>query len=396
VNRTNEQIDAGLRSLFIDAAGQISGSELARRRVIDPMPRRSLRPLAAGLAVAVVAGAAGAVLARHVHQATPAGVHHPQVTLSPTPRPTPPTALPLAFPPFFAPDDLTLGAPLAFGHLSLTGADSTLQIGGYKLSVSRDPGSPGTAPVWRIDRSPAPGTATLRQRFAPAATPTPNAEGVIPTPSVSYDPATGQLQYNTGTLELGGASLDAVPTDAADAARLATLFMTQRGLLPAAAGVPQAFSSDQPQEPWGVRWSFHIGDYPVDGPGGRAVMGIGPQGAVADVLETWQPVAGGSSYPVIPWRAAWSQVAAGHWYRECCAFTGGSGPSRQTTFDATSVHLGYIQPDSPVSNLSPSERDFLIPMWVFTDSGETDLFYPAVSTRYLSYARAPQPWPSQR
>jgi hypothetical protein len=166
--------------------------------------------------------------------------------------------------------------------------------------------------------------------------------------------------------------------------------MTQRGLLPEGAGAPQVYSYPQTSMgPWSVSWTLGIGSYPVDGPSSRAVMGIGAQGAVTSIMESPVRVAGGSSYPLIPWRQAWTQVAAGRWYRESGAFTGGNGPSGMEVFDATSVHLGYAVVDGA------TERDFLVPMWVFTDKqGMAELFYPAVAPSALTYTWAPKPWPS--
>lgn len=396
MSRSYEQIDAGLRARFDDAAGQLGGSDAARRRVVEPRGRRSLRPLAVALSSAVIAAAAGGVVAWHAHQA-PGGTAHPTPSAAPSPSPSA-RPLPGAFAPFFKADDLTLGAPLAFGHLALTGDDNTLAIGGYRLSVGKDPGSPATAPVWRLDHSSPPGLPTLQDHFTANATPQPDSRGVVSPGSASWDPDNAMLLYSSGTMGQGGLSLDATPRDAADAARLANLFMTRRGLLFDNASAPHGYAYDQSSspQPFSVSWQRVLDGHAVYDRGGRASLGIGPDGTISDILVTDIPVAGGSPYPIIPWRQAWNQVIAGRWYWDLGGFTGGNGQSSMPVFDATSVELGYIGVEKEPGHYSATEQADLVPMWVFTSGEGIQLFYPAVAPSSLSYTHVVVPFGSPR
>ena len=405
MNGTDQRLDAHLRSRFLGAATELGASEATRRRVVDPTPRSTLRPLAAALAVAVVAGSGGALLARHLHTASPAGAHQDaRPTASPQPSAKPsPTPQPVSFARLYPADVLTLVAPRAYGHLSLTGTDNTLQIAHYTLAVQHDPGSPATAPVWQLAPAPRFDAATLGARFDLPGSPTTDSSGVLTwhaadgAASLTYDPDSGQVSYSGTTAGAGPANVGAAPTDKAGAGRLAARWMAERGLLPPGAGAPEVtyFPQSSPQ-PWSVDWPLHIGSYPLEGPYAQPGMGLDAQGGIQSVMILGLGVDHGSTYPVIPWRQAWAQVAAGHWYRECCDFTGGDGPSSLPGFTATSVELGYASFGDSRSRLSGTERKYLVPMWVFFAGDGTRLFYPAVAPSALTYTWAPQPWPSPR
>lgn len=387
----DELLDARLRPLLQDAALQLGASPELRRRVTDATPRRTLRPLAAALAVAVAAGASGALLARAVHRgAVSAPAAHPTGRPSPSASPTP--APPVRFPAFFAPSDLTLSRPLAYGRLSLTGTDNTLAIGRYVLAVSRDPGNPATAPVWVVDRSPAPGAAHLDALFGNNGTPDPDG---VTAPPASYDPDLATVWFNSGTLRRGGPQLDRAPTSAADAAELATSFLERRGLLALGMGAAEVTTSPPGEiaSTYGVAWSMQLDGHLVWGAGAQSQVSIGDGAEITNVTAGGLRVAGGSDYPLIPWRQAWQQVAAGNWFAERGGFTGGNGQSRADVYRATSVQLAYLSRDDPPASRTGSEQDKLVPMWMFSD-GSILLFYPAVSPTELSYRHVIVPFPT--
>lgn len=399
------RIDSQLRRRFTAAAHDLGGSDAARRRVLDPAPGRSLRPLSAAFALAVVIAAGGAAAARLSHPATPGGaVQHGAGTPTPSgskPSPSPtPAPQSLTFAPFFAHDDLTIGAPAAYGHLSLTGTDNTLAVGSYHLAGTTDPASPATAPVWRLDRSPSPDAASLGARFGDTGSPTAGVDGYLSWRHAGYEPNHNWLSYSSGTMPNPAtlAHLDAVPTDVVSAGTLATRFMQRRGLLLDGALKPRVFPVDPGHQPnietFSVTWGRTVSGYLMYGDTGSPSMSIGQDGAVINVTESSVRVAGGSAYPLVPWRQAWTQVAAGRWYAERGGFTGGNGQSRLDRFDAITVELGYLDGVSPATPGGATERTYLVPMWVFSTADGLRLFYPAVASSGLSYTWAPKPFPS--
>jgi hypothetical protein len=351
--------------------------------------RRAPGPLAAALAVALIAAAATVAVARSVHRDIPTGAAPVAPTTPPAapPAPASPPQLHLVFAPLFASDDDTLGAPSAYGRLSLTGTDNTLAIARYALAVDAPPASPPTAPVWRLDRSPARDVGNLAQRFSMQGAATPFPDGTLEIPQLSYHPDTGRVFYTTGAVT-PGPDLDAVPRDATDAAVLATRFMNQRGLFidgMGAAAVTEA-PAGQPYS-YTVSWTRSLAGLPlVDG---AAHLTIGPGSSVSDLTTCGLRVAGGSPYPLLPWHDAWTQVAAGRWFAERGGYTGGNGQSRMDLFTAGTVTLGYLVGDGPAQSRTGSDRDHLLPMWVFADAAGTQLFYPAVAPAELAYVHAP-------
>jgi len=351
-------------------------------------PRRNLQPLGAALAVAVVVGAAGVVTARLTHRSAGSTAQRAVATPTPAGRPTPsPTPQSVTFAPLFPQDDVSLSAALAYGHLSLTGTDNTLRVDAYKLDAAAPANSPATAPVWRYDHPPAsPDTAALATRFGPEA-------------FAGYDPSTGLAGLNSTTAPDISAlpHLGSIPRDDAGVGQLADDFLLRYGLRVDGLQSPRAVHFPNSARPdlstWGVSWDRDIQGSAIVGAG--ATMTVGQDGVVSNLMVRAVHVAGGSPYPVVSWHQAWSQVAAGHWYAERGGFTGGNGQSSLDRFDATGVQLGYLRQERPVSQTSPTERSYLVPMWVFTDpSASIQLFYPAVASTALTYTWAPRPWPT--
>ncbi len=398
-------LDERLRARLHAAAADLGGSEEARRRVVTAAPRRTLRPLSAALAVAVVFAGVGFLLTRAAHPSSQRGAARPsptaRATVQPTATPTPtPTPMALSFAPLFAHDDLSVGSTEAYGHLTLVGTDNSLAIGRYTLGAVHDPGSPPTAPVWRVDRSAPADVASLGARFGFTGTPAADPGGGLAWGTLAYSPEFAMLTYSggTGSDTASLPHLDRVPTDTTLVA-LATDFLSRRGLLMDGLAQPRVVASG-PQgarpdlEAWTLHWDRSVDGRPLTGTGQGISMSVGSQGAVSNLEVSALRIAGGSDYPLTSWHQAWAQVAAGRWYAERGGFTGGNAPSQADTFTATSVALGYLSWDGPLAQMSATERAYLVPMWVFTDSSGLRLFYPAVAPSALSYSWQPKPWPT--
>ena len=293
------------------------------------------------------------------------------------------SALPaLAGPRLFPLDDMQMRAPLAFGRISLSTQGGTT-FDRYVLAVPST-SLPSSATVWRLgqlDRAGLPGVGAFFD-VGPVPSPQPGTSTYAWSfsPSLTVDTGYGTLDYEGTPTHL---SLGTAPRDALSAVLRADHVLDAIGVQMSGRGKPQPENVDGR---WIVTYP-RILDFPVDG--ARALVDFDTEGTLGALQVNMQPLRGGSTYQLAPWQQAWRQVASGRWYAIQGDFEhGNGGPMNLGDFHATSVRLGYYEPQ----DMSSAPIDALVPMYVFHDSGSNvDLYYPALTASEMSYRWEPPP-----
>ena len=257
------------------------------------------RALAAALAIpAVGIVALGVALA---HRSSPLQVHvNPPPSLSPLPSPT-------AFPPLFvAPDDFSLGEPRAYGAISAPPAPRPSNFT-FDVQLAGTPiGLPTSLPVWRLAPAHVDPSA-IAARFGLAG----------PDGGLTVDTDTTLVSW-TPLRDTHDPALGGRPRDTGTAVTLAERWLDRSGMAPppgvnataeqTSNGESAAFAE------WTITWPRAAPTYPslaID----STVARVSADGTLKE-LELQRPVvAGGSVYPLRPWRDAVADAGQGRWLR---------------------------------------------------------------------------------
>jgi len=344
------------------------------------MVRRS--PLLLAGVLALVPAVALAVMLGPMHHGVP-----PQAVASPAPSPlrTPrPTPTPAPLPPLLLADRFDLAAARSFGRIDVTGYDhrGDVDISGYALAVTATPALPAQVPVWKLHgfADGANVSALLtRMGIDPAtATPVLGADD-----GWHVDPAAAQVSAgisDDGALTNAGMQ----PGDDGEAITAVSRALRSLGLMPQNADATASSRQGSTTTIWTVGFARNpIGGVAVgfgSFTSGVASVEVTAAGNVPRLSVDEPSVDGGAVYPLRSWRDAWSDVARGHWFDECCDVnTGGGGPPHPVIFRAGSVSIAYEQVGSGAG--------VLVPMWVFRDStAQLSLAIPALRLADLSEA----------
>ena len=245
------------------------------------------------------------------------------------------------------------------------------------------PSTPSSGAVYQLDPNLAPSPAEVGAVWG--FTPTRSSAGEVQIGNITYYPASGAIIYsrpnNPQAVRVDGPGhLAHAITDEASAISMAKDFLVARGLfsrdevqsMPATA---QRVVHPAPNLPF---WSIVISrtldgraDYGFAYPG--AMFQVADNGRIDLIMIMREPIAGHEQLPLISAADAWRQITLGHWY-------GADGvlnmvDSNQAPFVAEKAELCYWNGWDVTKS-----QAWLVPMWCFTGSGGAPtLYYPALA-----------------
>jgi hypothetical protein len=269
---------------------------------------------------------------------------------------------------------MDIGGARAYGRIDVRGfsRDGQVIIQHYALVAPRR-SLPTSLPVWRLRGFSNADTGPLAKVLG-----------------VNQKSGSSPAGINRGAASVHSSSpsagVSAEPTDDASAIGEVTVMLDRLGILPLASDATAMDESAPPHSQWEVSFARR----PIDG----IPVGLGSDNAVAlvrladlAVSDMWvsaPAIDGGSPYPLRTVQDAWSDLARGHWFDECCeVYTGGDGGPDKLSFHADQVSLVY----EDAVGLPDAAPGYLVPFYAFTDSqAKVSLTVPALQSTDLSEA----------